>query len=147
MVEAAHIEAPLTTQGERLLTKSITIYQKIHSLYRHLQNDLSHQSTVKVHQTLATLNSRFQDARDIDFQIAVCIDIGEDLPASTTALLVKREEALQQLFQANRETKNRVESVKSLIGHEIAAMATNRSAMRGYKPAEVEKRGIVRNAF
>lgn len=147
MVKAANNEASLSKQGELLLEKSIEIYQEIGSLYQYLQNNLSDQSTTKVHQTLATLNSRFLDAKDIDYQIAVCINIGDHLPASTTSLLNKREEALQKLFQANRETKDRVESVKSLLGHEIGTLSTNRTAIKGYKPAEAEKRSIVRNAF
>jgi hypothetical protein len=147
MVKAAHVEAPLTAQSEKLLMKSISIYQEIHSLYHHLQNDLSDQSTIKMHQTLANLNARFQDAQNIDYQIAVCIDIGEDLPDSTTSLLAEREAALKKLFQANRDTKKRVESVKCLLGHEIAAMSTNRTAIKGYKPVEAETRVIVRNAF
>lgn len=147
MVKAAHVEAPPIAQSDALLVKSIDIYQDICTLYYNLQGDLSDQSTTKVHQTLETLNSRFQDAQDIDYQIAVCIDIGQDLPVSTTSLLRKREEMLQKLFQANRDTKNRVESVKSLLGHEIATMSTNRTAIKGYKPAEVEKRNMVRNAF
>lgn len=147
MIHFANSETMHTETCDALLLKSINNYQNINTLYQDMQNDLSGRSCNKVQQTLETLKSLFKQSYTVECQIAESINQISPLSNSTKALLDQREEILHSLVQANQQTKDKIESVKSLLRYDINNLSTNRNALQGYKPIATERKIIVRNTF
>lgn len=130
-----------------LLREACKTYREVERLYAVVLGSISDVSPTSVDKATASLTGLLRDAYNIDSAIAKKLGPAAELAESTQALLQQREDILRRLHRSNRTLVNKAENIQSLIRHEINGMAKNRSALKGYKPVEAERKSIIRSSF
>lgn len=130
-----------------LLRQSIEMYQEIETLYQAIHEELANTSVARAQASMEILNTLLLDARNIDMLIGERVHGAHSFPEATEKLFASRADVLHRALQANKRVTDRAENAKALLRHEITTMATNRLAMKGYKPVETERKSIVRSFF
>lgn len=130
-----------------LLRQSIEIYQEIETLYQSIEDELADTSVARAQVSMGTLNTLLLDAQNIDTLIGISTHGASHFSEVTEKLFAARADLLHRVHQANKRLTDRAENAKALLRHEITTMATSRTAMKGYKPVETERKNIVRNFF
>ena len=132
---------------EELLAASCNTYLQAERLYAELMDAISDAGQAPVATVAAMVSDLLQDARQLDSAIAEKLGPAAELTPSIRAFLQQREEILRRLHSSNKSLANKAENIQSLIRHEIAGMANNRNAIRGYKPAETERKSIISSSY
>ncbi len=135
------------TSCDALLIKALRLYQEVETLYQSMPKDLAAPAVMKAMTTVETINALLRDGQIMDNHIAEILKTQPGRSASTKALLDERNEILERIHSNNQEIAKRAENVKSLLRHEITSLSTSHHAIKGYKPAGVERQYIVRDSF
>ena len=65
-----------------------------------------------------------------------------------TGLLAKRRQVMAEVLSLNKEAVAQAESIKSLLGHDLAALRAGRQALDGYAPHGLDgSGGIINHQF
>lgn len=132
---------------DALLMKSNRIYQEIDSIYQRMMVDFSGSALDELQRTTDTLKVLFKNAFTIDSMIADSMAKKPVLADFTITLIGQRDDLLASLYQTNRHLAQKAENVKSLLRHELSSMATNRTALNGYKKIDTERKNVIRQTF
>lgn len=138
----------LTEQCDKLLNKSIGIYQNIFDHYNTLAQELSENASGRIPARLDKINILCSEVKTVDDYVSELIPSLGDLPESTGNLLAARDDLLTRLQEANLNIVNKANKTKSLLLHEIKGMHTGRNALQGYGNAVGNvKKNIVNGSF
>lgn len=136
-----------TEQCDALLIRVNLLYREIETHYQDICHELRDISLDTVERTAESLDTLEKEARTVDSLLAECLRSTHRLAESTKAHLSERAEILQRLHRSNRQLVTKAENTQALLRHELASMANNRNALKGYKPVETERKSIVRDFF
>lgn len=132
---------------DAMLQEINRMYHDLDTLYQSMMRDMADAPVDSIKKATEIMNSLFKNAGDMDRLITESLISMPHLADSTKDLLRKRDDLLRLLHQTNRTLVNKAANIKSLLRHEIANMAKNQNALKGYKPVEMERKSIVRNSF
>lgn len=116
-------------------------------IYSAIMSAISDVNLPAVENATTTLTGIMQDVHALDTAIAESIPQDSEIALSTQDLLQQRDVILRRLHLSNRNLANKAENIQSLIRYDIAGMANNRNALKGYRPMETEKKNIIRSSF
>ncbi len=136
-----------TEQCDALLIRVNQIYREIETLYQNIHHKLRGATVDTVQKTADLLDILEKEAQAVDTLVAERLRSTHRLAESTKAHLSERSEILQRLHRSNRQLVAKAENTQALLRHELAGMAKNRNALKGYKPVETERKSIVRDFF
>ena len=136
-----------TEQCDGLLLRVNQIYREIETLYQNIHHKLRGATLDTVQKAADLLDILEKEARTVDTLLAERLKSTHRLAESTKAHLSERAEILHRLHRSNRQLVAKAENTQALLRHELASMAKNRNALKGYKPVETERKSIVRDFF
>lgn len=127
---------------EALLVKSIRIYQEVARCYASLQTAPEQVGDGNI-QALARLDLLFGEAHIVEALLREQLPTAAELSPGCLQLIEERSALLAAALVANRSLTARATGVRALLRHELASSTRNRTALKGYRPADPGRPGML----
>lgn len=128
------------------LMESCRVYEDLQAAYQDLERNM-----VSSPQAASAINERIkallQQSKEIERQLQKNLAGDFKNNVSTTQLLRKREELLENLIVKNKNIAKKAGNIASHIQHEMRVMHTNRHAMKGYRPVSSRSKSLINSSF
>lgn len=140
------------TDPADLAAHSLALYQELRDELQRMPSEIGAAETERILAVDESMTRLRQAIQKVDAALMASLrqpEAGEDHSADHLAdLLTKRRQVMTEVLSLNEEMIAQAESIKSLLGHDLAAMRAGRQVLRGYAPpGEGDSGGIINRQF
>lgn len=134
---------------DTLLLDSIKRYENILALFATFSTETESNNPATLHTRGTTLLQLQEEAALADADLAIALqEMSSTLSSNQLAahpLLNKRKDIMQQVLDNNRSLLTTINSIKSLLAHEIKELQSGRTALTGYRQTTSSSNGGILN--